>query len=285
MNGLLNSSDFISDSHAVRFSGSNFTSSGSGNFNMSGNATANGDTIRGATVDGSTINVTSGSVTITGDNYAGGYHPQAAYFTGSTIRSIGSGNISVSGTNYNSSTGSSAAIYSDSGMFENANGTIAINGISYDLNTTLTSYGVIHLGNSQSISVLKTGNVVISGSTPGNANGLGIYLDYGSTVNANGGLITLTANSLTIAGKVNATTTGNVLIQTIGAGVNLGELDNSANLGLFSAEIERITARLLTIGNSTTGAILTTVAISRSNATLGTTRKRGQRKRGHSTLI
>ena len=143
MNGLLNSSSFISVSSAVRFSGSNFTSSGSGNFNMSGNTTANGDDLRGAIVDRSTIHVSSGSVNITGDNYAGGNLPQGAYFLGSTIRSNGSGNISVSGTNYNNSTNASAAIYGDgSNLFENTNGTIAINGISYDQNTTLTPCGV-----------------------------------------------------------------------------------------------------------------------------------------------
>jgi len=52
---------------------------------------------------------------------------------------------------------------------------------------------------------------------------------------------------------VNATSAGNVLIQTFGSGVNLGGADDTANLGLSQAELNLITANLLTIGNSTTG--------------------------------
>jgi hypothetical protein len=53
--------------------------------------------------------------------------------------------------------------------------------------------------------------------------------------------------------------------------VNLGNgTDTSANLGLSQAELNNIRAGTLTIGNSTTGAIVNTAAIDRSNATLGT---------------
>ncbi|MCY2933215.1 MAG: hypothetical protein NT172_03530, partial [Planctomycetota bacterium] len=83
------------------------------------------------------------------------------------------------------------------------------------------------------ISATGAGNVTITGSTPGNtATGVGIQLfDAGSKVYANGGLIMLTASSVNLAGTVNATTAGNVLIQALGAGVNLGGADSSANLG------------------------------------------------------
>ncbi|MFM7316761.1 MAG: beta strand repeat-containing protein, partial [bacterium] len=69
---------------------------------------------------------------------------------------------------------------------------------------------------------------------------------------------------------MNATLSGNVLIQTLGAGVNLGNgTDTTSNLGLSQAELNNITAGTLVI-NSNTGSIVNTASISRANATLGT---------------
>jgi hypothetical protein len=82
-----------------------------------------------------------------------------------------------------------------------------------------------------------------------------------SNITTAAGLITLTANSVNLTGTVNATTGGNVLIQTLGAGVNLGGADDSSNLGLTTAEIGKITANMLTIGSNTTGNISVTTAI------------------------
>ncbi|MFO0005097.1 MAG: hypothetical protein ACK559_28610, partial [bacterium] len=60
-----------------------------------------------------------------------------------------------------------------------------------------------------------------------------------------------------MTGTVNATSAGNVTIQTLGAGVDLGGLDSSSNLGLSNTEINKITAGTLTI-NSNSSAIVNT---------------------------
>ena len=75
----------------------------------------------------------------------------------------------------------------------------------------------------------------------------------GGNINANVtnlGNIDLTGNSLpvnitntvTVTGNVNATTSGTVVIQSLGAAINLGGIDTTANLGLSSGEINNITA-------------------------------------------
>jgi hypothetical protein len=60
---------------------------------------------------------------------------------------------------------------------------------------------------------------------------------------------------LNLTGTVNATSAGNVHIQTLGSGVNLGGADSAANLGLTSAEINQITAGTIQIGSTTTGNV------------------------------
>jgi hypothetical protein len=97
-------------------------------------------------------------------------------------------------------------------------------------------------------------------------------------ISSNGGLINLTANSIALVAKVNATSAGNVSIQTVGAGVNLGGADDSANLGLTQTELNQITANRLTIGDPNTGNIslsqnvnwTSTVRLSSSSPVSGT---------------
>jgi hypothetical protein len=121
----------------------------------------------------------------------------------------------------------------------------------------------VRLESSANISATGAGHVTMIGSTSLNfSNFTGINSCSSSDrIYSNGGLIILTANSLNLTGTVNATTGGNVLIQTLGAGVNLGGADDSSNLGLTTAEIGKITANMLTIGSNTTGNISVTTAI------------------------
>ncbi|MFM7317588.1 MAG: beta strand repeat-containing protein, partial [bacterium] len=88
--------------------------------------------------------------------------------------------------------------------------------------------------------------------------------------NQNGnGTVSITAQNLTLTGNLIAGLAGVVnLLPTAGLIVDLG-VKSTGNFGLLASEINRITAGTLVIGSNTAGAILNTVPIDRSNATLG----------------
>ncbi|MFM7590301.1 MAG: beta strand repeat-containing protein, partial [Isosphaeraceae bacterium] len=88
--------------------------------------------------------------------------------------------------------------------------------------------------------------------------------------NQNGnGTVSITAQNLTLTGNLIAGLAGVVnLLPTAGLIVDLG-VKSTGNFGLLASEINRITAGTLVIGSNTAGAILNTVPINRSNATLG----------------
>ena len=241
----------------------NISSTGTGSVNITGSSlNASGDA-RGvmAITGGNNLFATAntGQLTINGTANSTGSGATGVCFTsGSPISATGSGNIIISGTALNAA---DSAIGVRAGTININSGTLTITGTSNGVGAG--SVGINLIAN---ITNSGAGNVNLTGSTPGNTSaGIGInHSDSSTRIYSNGGLITLTANSLNLTGTVNATTAGNVLIQTLGAGVNLGNgTDTSANLGLSSVEIGNITANLLTIGNGTTGNIAVTAAISR----------------------
>ncbi|MCY2936517.1 MAG: hypothetical protein NT172_20420, partial [Planctomycetota bacterium] len=248
----------------------NISATGVGDVTITGTS-ANGTTnAYGINVSGSKVTTNSGSLTVNGTSCGTGTNSYGVYLrTSANISATGVGNVTITGTSANGTNNAYGINVSGFSNVTTSSGSITVNGTS--CGTGSNSKGVFL--DSSNISATGTGNVTITGSTPGNpTTGIGIdSYDSGSKVYSNAGLITLTANSLNLVGTVNATTAGNVLIQTFGAGVNLGNgTDTSANLGLSQTELDLITAGTLTIGNSSTGAIVNTAAISRNNATLGT---------------
>jgi Ca2+-binding RTX toxin-like protein len=221
--------------------------------------------ISGAAVN---VNTTSGSIVIDG---RGGSNTanKGVNLTSAKVQAGGSGCVTITGLSGNGTSVNSIGIYASGATVTTSTGLLTINGTSCGTGTG--SKGV-YLKSSANISATDAGNVTITGSTPGNlSTGLGIHLfDTGSKVYSNTGLITLNANSMNLTGTVNATSAGNVLIQTLGSSVNLGNgTDTAANLGLSQAELSKITANLLTIGNSTTNNIILSQNISwSSNITL-----------------
>ena len=89
-----------------------------------------------------------------------------------------------------------------------------------------------------------------------------------------GGPVSINGDKLYIGNSANISSTlaGNVTIQptTPNKSIFIGDNDSSTNLGLSQEELNTIAAKLITIGNITSGTIVNTAAISRSNATLGT---------------
>ena len=260
---------------SIRLTGRNIVVTGNitteeGDISLTGNnGTYRTGTFDGVRISGAAVNVntTSGNITIDG---RGGLNSVNAgvNLTSSKVQADGSGGVTITGVSGNGSTGSAYGIFANGSTVTTNSGSITVNGTS--CGTGIGSKGV-YLKTSANISATGAGNLTITGSTSLNfSNFTGVHLnDSGSKVYANGGLITLSASSVNMTGTVNATSAGNVLIQTLGAGVDLGNgTDTSANLGLSQTELNQITANMLTIGNSTTGAIVNTAAISRANLTL-----------------
>ena len=235
----------------------NVSSTGTGNVNITGSSlNASGDA-RGvmAITGGNNLFATTntGQLTINGTaNSTGSVATGVCFTTASPISATGSGNIIISGTALNAT---------DSAIGVRA-GTININSGTLTMTGTSNGAGAGSIGINLGANIINSGvgNVNLSGSTPGNTSaGIGInHSDSSTQIYSNGGLITLTANSVNLTGTVNATTAGNVTIQPIGNGtlINLGNgTDTNTTLGLSANEIGRITARTFTVGSVTAGNI------------------------------
>ena len=244
-------------------SSTNISATGTGNVTISGTASNGTNNAFGIQVNNSSVTTSTGSIRVNGTSCGTGDNGSGAYLISSAnISATGAGNVTITGQVASGVGHACGVIFYNFPKVTTTSGSISINGTSSS--TAASSWGV-YLTTSANISATGAGNVTITGSTPGNTTtGIGICsFDSGSKFYSNAGLITLTANSLNLTGTVDATSAGNVLIQTLGSSVNLGGADNSANLGLTSAELNQITANLLTIGNGNTGNISVTAAISR----------------------
>ena len=235
-------------------SSSNISATGVGNVTIIGSANGMHADI-GININGSRVTTNSGSLTVNGTSYGTTTDSKGVYLFSSTIISAtGVGNVTITGTAACGTDGALGIKVSQSSV-TTSSGAITVNGTSCGTGTGSTG---VSLSTSANISATGAGNVTITGSTSLNFSNFTGINSYSSTANiySNGGLIILTANSANLRGTVNATTAGDVMIQTLGSGVDLGDgTDTSAKLGLSQAEINRITANLLTIGNSTTGNI------------------------------
>ncbi|MEQ1643361.1 MAG: FG-GAP-like repeat-containing protein, partial [Pyrinomonadaceae bacterium] len=205
------------------------TSGGNGNVTVEGTGGTNG---AGGNVGviphqglGRITSGGTGTVTVTGTGGAGGNSHGVQIFRTGTITSGGSGQVSINGT----------ANASSFGFF--LNGT--------DAPATVTSGG---------------GPIVIDGT-----GGTGIATDNtASTIGTGGNLtISLIADTINIGSNpfINAGTgTVNIRQRTNGRPIELGGADSATLLGLTDAEIDRVTAGTLNIGNSSTGGILFSTA-------------------------
>jgi filamentous hemagglutinin family protein len=118
-----------------------------------------------------------------------------------------------------------------------------------------------------SVGLTSAGAIASAGSTVAlnaNAGGGVITLAGSSSINANGGQITLTADDMALAGSLNAGS-GRVALTTNSAGraIDLGT-DTAGKLGLTTAELGTITADKVSIGSTNSGAITITAPQSTS---------------------
>jgi hypothetical protein len=177
------------------------------------------------------------------------------------ISATGAGNLDITGTSLRGTRYAKGVFLTGGPCVTTNNGTLRITGTSYATGTL--SYGM-HADGGSNISSTGGGNIILTGNAPLNdGTGRGVdIVDNDVVVYSNAGQISITTNSLNLTSPLSATSAGSVLIQTLGAGVNLGGDDSSANMGLSQSELDRITANVLTIGNSTQGNIFVTSAVS-----------------------
>ncbi|MEI7922759.1 MAG: hypothetical protein WCJ40_12695 [Planctomycetota bacterium] len=153
-----------------------------------------------------------------------------------------SGNLALIATGPISESANGSLFVSDSTSINAFENEIALNNATNDFGTVTAS--------GTNITLVDT-NALTLGSIAGN------------------GTVQITAQNVTITSTVNATLSGSVLlIPASGTAVDLGT-KSAGNFGLTYTEIGNITANVLTIGYSSTGAIVNTAAISRTgNLTL-----------------
>jgi len=212
-------------------SSTNISATGTGHVTITGTA-ANGTVeARGIEVFGnSCITTTSGSLTFNGTSCGTGTYSRGVYLISSAnISATGTGHVTITGTAANG-TDTARGIDINGSTVTTTSGSLTVNGTSCGTGTN--SRGV-YLFTNANISATGAGHVTITGSTSLNFSHFTAiaFIDAGSKVYTNGGLITLNAKSLNLTGTVNATSAGNVLIQPFGAGVDLNR-DHAENWSL-----------------------------------------------------
>ena len=226
----------------------NIRATGSGSVLITGTAACGTNSACGINLAGSNISTAGGSLTLTGTSLATGTTNRGVVLSSSArVFTTGTGSLAITGNAAAGTTSANGLLISNANT-STVNGAMVLRGTS---NATGANSSGISVISSNITTAGSFATMCLTGSTPGNlTSGIGINLSSGNVSSA-GTPITLTANSVNITGPstVNATTAGQVTIQTLGANVSLGGPDDSANLGLTQAELNQITANMLTIGS------------------------------------
>src|SRR5205823_3155716 len=110
----------------------------------------------------------------------------------------------------------------------------------------------------------------MAGATSGSA--LDVSNQCSITTAVNGGGITLIGDSMNLGGNVtvsaNSSSTVTLRQKANGTAINLGGADASGTLGLTDAELDRVTAGTISIGDANSGTLTVSALIDRSVATV-----------------
>jgi mucin-19 len=220
--------------------------------------------------------------------------------TSGSVTSTGTGRITLNATTANSGAGTgSQGIRMESPSFISSNsGDITITGTSTNATAgSVFNHGATIRGNVTSMSgnIAITGTAGLPGVGAGNGSN-GVQVRNGIAVNAGTGTVTLTGTAANVASSeginISPLGTGSVIgsavtliadsiaidptLGTVNAGsgmvtlrpktnstlIDLGGADSAGTLGLTDAELDRITAGTLAIGDSNSGAIAVSAVIS-----------------------
>ena len=221
----------------------------------------------------SSLTTTSGNITLVG---TGGTSSTAStmgvsIYSGSTI-STATGAIAITGTT--TSTGANAygvKLQLNSAVSASGNGTIAITGTGSATATGSASEGIALFDNAD-VTSAGSGSITLTGT--GGTGSHGIIT--GSTANdmtigggSSTGALNLIANSISMdTSNTTIQTTGTATLRqnTNGTAIDLGSSSGvGATLNLSDAELDRITAGTVQIGNASSGAITVSAALTHLN--------------------
>jgi hypothetical protein len=201
-----------------------------------------------ATVDGA-INITATAGSGTGN--AAGFLAQTS---GAALLATGSGTITVTGT------GGTGTGTLDAGVELTTNTAIRV------INGAMVINGTATTGNSSGVllSTASSGRLISAGSgtvtVTGTGFGTGFGLQAGASCIVGGplatGVITVNADKIDLTSgtpSVQTTTSVTLRQKTFGQLINLGAADSGTTLGLTNAELNRITAATVKIGDVNSG--------------------------------
>lgn len=239
----------------------------------SGSSTQMGVLISGlgtlVTTTGADVNITGtgGSSTSSGDSHG-------VFITGgSTVSSGTGGAISITGV------GGAGSNYNNQGVrvvsslpgypttITSGGGDLTISGTAGSHAGSLGNDGVFLLNSNDFTSInANGGKLTIVGSAGPHLSNFGINTEVNLSTTG-GAAIELISDRINIAGGLIQSGAGTTTVRALtgGLSVDLGGADTGTLLGLTDAELDRISAGLVQIGNSATGAITVSAPISHGN--------------------
>ena len=243
----------------------NITITGTGKSATSGTASIGIDIS-----NNSSLTTTSGNITLAGTGGTSGtaFTMGVSLFNGSTITTA-TGAISVTGST--TATGASAygvKIQSNSSITATGNGTIAITGTGSASGSGSSNDGVALFDNAD-VNAGGSGSIMITGVAGANSNGLNTGSGSNDITIGGGaatGAITIAANSISLGSStIQTTSTVTLRPNTIGTAIDVGSTGGptAGTLELSDAELDQVNAGTLQIGDSNSGAITVSAAISR----------------------
>jgi CSLREA domain-containing protein len=228
-----------------------------------GGSAGSGGVNHGVYVTGTITSGGNGNVTVEGSGGTGGNQNLGVFvLQGGAITSAGTGTIAVNGTGGNGTTSHGVEISSGSLIKSGGAGTVSVTGTGGGA----SGNGVYLTELSLESRIGSGGGTISVTGTPGGS-GIGIEANAGtsppgsSSISSDGnGAVTLTSDTMRFsAGAFISAGTGQVKLgqKTNGRLINLGSLvDSTANtLELSDAELDRVTAGTLNIGDNNSGAI------------------------------
>jgi hypothetical protein len=220
----------------------------------------------------------NGTVTVIGSAGAGGSNNgvsavnQSSTGTPSEITSSG-GDVSVTGTGGGTGTSgftTGVSLLSNSRITAGGTGTVTVTGTggagsgSLNRGVFLQTATITSGGGSLSVTGVEGGG--LSGTA------IDVRLSGAITTATSGGTATVIGNSMNFDGTavISAQSGSSVTLRqkTNGVAINLGGADAASTLGLTDAELDRVTAGTINIGDSSSGTVTVTSGITRAAATM-----------------
>ena len=201
--------------------------------------------------------------------------PTTGYFFGidlfgGLIQVTGTGAVTVQGKGGDDAAGSQYGVLVQGDIIGGASGLLTVLGTGGASSRTDNTDVVV--GSSSITS--SGGNVSVTGTEGGGSTGIAINVTTSGmiTTAANGGTLTLIGDSMRflISTTISASTSSSVTLRqrTNGVGIDLGaDTDpNGGPLSLSDAELDRVTAGCIVVGDANTGVVTFSAAIDRANS-------------------